>query len=221
MVTAFQKKAFLYFGAAFVILLGGAIILMAPYHAVGYVSEGNDAFTFELWDMEGYYPQLELLLSARASANVTYVEINMAIVNNDTLETTFINLTLTLDDVIPNSNPPVFEHRSVLDLGYGNFTIYVGRLVNVDMLDLGLTQATNSRVYVVTGGSLNVMGLIMGCAGWLYVRGDFLPTSEGTIIDWGYDSRTMKSARGTPTHDEATSTVPGRERRREDRDDIQ
>ena len=90
----FSKKAFLYFGGAFIIILGGAIVYSAPYHATGYMALTGRQASFSIWDEDRFYPQLEVWVSVRPS-DVTLVNVDITILNNDTLEVQTINMTLT------------------------------------------------------------------------------------------------------------------------------
>ena len=180
-----SKKAFLYFGGGFIILLGGAIILLAPYHYIGFVATPPDAEAIGIWDQAGYYPRLEVSVSARP-LNVSIVNIDFRIVNNATLAVVTLNMTLTKDNEIPGSNPPVFDKRAIVDLEPGDYTVYIDGIEGATYFDLGLTQVSDSRTYIVTGGSLNLIGLAM-CIGGYFVSGTLLPTGDETIVGWGYD----------------------------------
>jgi len=186
MVSALRSmKAFLYFGGAIVILLGGAVILMAPYHYVGFVATPPDAQHFEIWEGSGYYSQLEIAASVKP-ANVSVVTIDFRVVNNASLVAAVVNMTLTQENYIAGSSPPVFEKRDVLNLPPGNYTVYIDRITGATYFDLGLTQLSESRRYIVTGGALNLIGLAM-CIGGYFVSGTILPTGDEPIIAWGYD----------------------------------
>ncbi|MHA2066057.1 MAG: hypothetical protein ACXABY_16925, partial [Candidatus Thorarchaeota archaeon] len=70
-----SKKAFLYFGGAFVILLGAAIVLSSPYNYIGYRGGENEQMDFTLHGSAGYYPQLEISLSLHPSnTSVVFVD---------------------------------------------------------------------------------------------------------------------------------------------------
>jgi hypothetical protein len=45
---------------------------------------------------------------------------------------------------------------------------------------------SDSRLWITVGGSMNIIGLAMGIAGY-FVRGTFLPSDSDTIVEWGYD----------------------------------
>ena len=185
MLTQFQKKAFLYFGGAIIILLGGAIIITSPYHAVGYVAYEGEAFTFEIWEGSGFYPKLELKVSSRGE-NVSFTEVHITFMDNYTHETRTLNISMNEDDQLPGSNPPVFENTTILELEYSAYTISIDRTVNVGLLDLGFTQVTDSRNFIVLGGSMNIIGLIMGCSGYC-VAGSLIPSGDEAIVKWGFE----------------------------------
>jgi hypothetical protein len=186
MVSALRNmKAFLYFGGAFVILLGGAVILMAPYHYVGFIATPPDAQHFDIWEASGYYPQLEIAASVKP-ANVSVVTIDFRVVNNASLVVVVVNMTLTEENSIAGKNPRVFEKRDVVDLAPGGYTVYIDRMTGASYFDLGLFQSSDSRIYIITGGALNIIGLAM-CIGGYFVPGTVLPTGDETIVAWGYD----------------------------------
>ncbi|MHA2426076.1 MAG: hypothetical protein ACXAEF_14895, partial [Candidatus Thorarchaeota archaeon] len=96
-----SKKAFFYFGGAFVLLLGGAIVLMAPYHYTGYVALQGDIDAFEIWEGTGYYPQLEIAVTDTPISNDS-VYVDLLITNNDTLIDNTVNMTLSTADSLPD-----------------------------------------------------------------------------------------------------------------------
>ncbi|MCK4567621.1 MAG: hypothetical protein KAU48_09960, partial [Candidatus Thorarchaeota archaeon] len=55
----FSKKSFLYFGGVAIILLGGMIVVMSPYHYINYNIGAIEHRTWEVYDESGYYPQVE------------------------------------------------------------------------------------------------------------------------------------------------------------------
>lgn len=183
----FSKKAFLYFGGAFIIILGGAIVYSAPYHAMGYVAVAGNHDSFSIWDRDGFYPQLEVWVSVRPS-NSTLVNVDIALLNNDTLEVLTLNMTLTDEHFIPGTNPPVFEDRVVIDLDPGNYTFVLERLNGAGFADIGLTQISDLRIWVVTGGTMNIVGLIMVIIGYC-LPGNILPTGDESIVEWGYEEK--------------------------------
>ncbi len=185
MLTQFQKKSILYFGGAFIIILGGAIIVTSPYHAVGYVAFEGEAFTFEIWEGSGFYPILELKVSSRGE-NVSFTEVHITIMDNYTLETQTLNISMNEDNQLPGSNPPVFENTTRLNLEYSAYTISIDRTVNVGLLDLGFTQVTDSRIFIVLGGIMNIVGLVMGCSGYC-VAGSLIPSGDEAIVRWGFE----------------------------------
>jgi len=181
----FNRKAFFYFGGAFIIILGGAIVYSAPYHATGFIAmEGRQA-SFSIWEEDRFYPQLEVWISARLS-NSTIVNVDITIQNNDTFEVNTLNMTLTVEHQIPTSNPPVYENTVVIDLDSGNYTLRIDRLDGAGFADIGLTQISDMRNWVVTGGTMNIVGLIMGVVGF-FLPGKMLPTGAESIVAWGYE----------------------------------
>ncbi|MFO7836623.1 MAG: hypothetical protein R6V83_08210 [Candidatus Thorarchaeota archaeon] len=182
-----KLKAFLYFGGAFVILFGGAIVLMAPYHYVGLMAREGHVGTFEIWDRPGYYPEFEVSVSINAenvSSNIMYVD--FLITNNATSETKIINMTLDEQDRIEDSDPPKYVDRETIDLEPGNYTILLANIDGPTIIDIGYKQISDSRLFIVTGGSLNIIGLVMCIVGYC-VGGNLLGTGEEAIVDWGYE----------------------------------
>ena len=183
----FSKKAFLYFGGVFIIILGGAIVYSSPYHAMGYIAIAGNNDAFSIWDRDGFYPQLEVWVSVRPS-NSTLVDVDIAILNNETLDVHAINMTLTTEHNIPGTNPPVYEHRVVIDLDPGDYTFTLERLDGAGFADIGLTQISDLRIWVVTGGTMNIVGLIMVIIGYC-LPGNVLPTGDESIVEWGYEKK--------------------------------
>ncbi|MHA2359817.1 MAG: hypothetical protein ACXAB5_06065 [Candidatus Thorarchaeota archaeon] len=180
-----SKKAFLYLGGAAIIILGGAIVLMAPYHYVNLAVIENDQRTFSIWDYQGFYPQLEVSVSVRPG-NSTIINLDIVFVENNTLDTFVVNFTLTNDDLIETPDASFYESFQIIDISHGNYTATIDRVDGSTLVDLGLKQLSDSRIFIVIGGSMNILGLIMGAAGY-FVRGAFLPTDSDTIVEWGYD----------------------------------
>ena len=180
-----SKKAFLYFGGAAIIILGGVFVLIAPYHYVNLAVLENDQRTFSIWDEQGFYPQLEVSVSMRPG-NSTIIELDIVLVENNTLDTYVVNYTLTEDDLIETPDASFYESLQIIDIASGNYTITIDHVSEALMIDLGLKQLSDSKIYIAIGGSMNILGLIMGAAGY-FVRGAFLPTDSDTIVEWGYD----------------------------------
>jgi hypothetical protein len=180
-----SKKAFLYFGGAFIILLGGAIVLMAPYHYVNLAVIENDQRTFSIWDSQGYYPQLEVSVSVRPG-NSTPIYLDIVFVENMTLDTYTVNFTLTEEHLVETPDASFYEASSIVDIDPGNYTLKIDRVQGSTLVDLGLEQVSDSKFYVGIGGSMNIIGLVMGIGGY-FVAGTFLPTDSDTIVEWGYD----------------------------------
>jgi hypothetical protein len=180
-----SKKGFLYFGGALVVILGGATILLAPYHYTGFIATPPDATPFSILNATGYYSQLEIAASVQP-ANVSSVSINFRIVNNNTLVTQFINMNLTQDDYLAGTNPKVFQKQVLVSLAPGNYVVYIDNMTSGGSFDFSLEQASDSRQFITTGASLNVVGIVM-CIGGYCVPGTILPTGDETIVGWGYD----------------------------------
>lgn len=181
----FSKKAFLYFGGAAIILIGGAIVLIAPYHYINWSVTENDNRNFEIWDTQGYYPQIEISVSMRPG-NQSTIELDLVLVENVTLDTYVVNFTLTEDDLIETPDATFYESSTILDIPIGNYTVTLDRVLGTTLIDLGLNQISDSRVFIIIGGSMNILGVIMGISGY-FVAGSFLPTDSDTIVEWGYD----------------------------------
>jgi hypothetical protein len=181
----FTKKAFLYFGGAAIILLGGAIVLVAPYHYVNFAVIENEQRHFEIWDSQGYYPQLEIWVSMRPG-NQSTIELDIVLVENTTLDTYMVNFTLTDDDLIETPDAVFYEATMIVDIAVGNYTVTMDRVFGATMVDLSLNQVSDSRTFILMGGSMNIFGLVMGISGY-FVAGSFLPTDNDTIVEWGYD----------------------------------
>lgn len=180
-----QKKAFLYFGGAAIILMGGAIILSAPYHYFAAVAAEGQTYNFEMWEGLGYYSELEFLVSASPD-NDTVIHIDLLIRNNDTAAETSVNITLTSDDQHPDVVGIYYEERVIVPLETGNYTLSFERVTEVSFIDFSFTQLSDSRNFIIIGGAMNIVGLIMGGAGY-FVAGSLIPTGEEAIIDWGYE----------------------------------
>ncbi len=181
----FSKKALLYFGGAAIIILGGAIVYSAPYHTLGYIAVAGNRDSFSIWDEARFYPQLEIWVSVRPS-NFTLVNVDITIMNNDTFEVHTINMTLTAEDQIPDTNPPVYDDTVVIDLDPGNYSFTLDRLEGTGWADIGLTQLSDQRSWIVTGGTMNIVGLIMVVVGF-FLPGQMLPTGDESIVAWGYE----------------------------------
>ncbi len=187
-----SKKAFLYFGGAAILLIGGAIVLAAPYHYVNFAVTENQHRTFDIWDKQGYYPQLEVSVSLRPG-NSTTVEIGLVLVENTTLDTYIINMTLNQDNIVETLDETFYEGVVLADIPVGNYTITIDQIEGAGLIDIGFDQAGDSQLYIFIGGSMNILGLIMGIAGYL-VAGTFLPTDSDTIVEWGYDEEEDKES---------------------------
>lgn len=181
----FSKKAFLYFGGVFIIILGGAIVYFAPYHSTGYIAMDGRQVTFSIWNEDRFYPELEVWVSVRPS-NSTLVSVDLTILNNETLDVQTMNITLTAEHQLPGSNPPVFEKTVVINLDPGNYLLTLDRLDGASFVDIGLTQLSDMRTWVVTGGTMNIVGLIMGIIGYV-LPGELISTGDERIVEWGYE----------------------------------
>jgi len=181
----FSKKAFFYFGGALIIILGGAIVYSAPYHATGYIAMAGNRHSFSIWEKDGFYPQLEVWISVRPS-NITLVNVDITILNNDTFDVHTINMTLTAEHQIPGTNPPVYDNTVAIDLDPGNYILTLDRLDGTGWADIGLTQLSDLRSWIVTGGTMNIVGFIMVVIGF-FLPGQMLPTGDESIVAWGYE----------------------------------
>ncbi|MFW9786451.1 MAG: hypothetical protein ACFFE2_01405 [Candidatus Thorarchaeota archaeon] len=181
----FSKKAFLYFGGAIIILIGGAIVYTSPYHYINFSVTENEQRTFDIWAKDGYHEQLEVSVSLRPG-NSSVVNIGLVLFENASLDTIIVNLTLDEDNLIETPDAIFYEGSTLIDIPYGNYTVRIDQLDGVNLIDLGLKQISDSRLWITIGGSMNILGLIMGIAGYI-VPGTFLPTDSDTIVEWGYD----------------------------------
>ncbi len=181
----FSKKSFLYFGGVAIILLGGMIVVMSPYHYINYNIAENVQKPWEIYDVSGYYPQVEISVSLRPS-NATYVFLDLVIIDNVTLETTFLNMTIGPEHELVGPDTLIYEYSEIIDLPIGNYTVFFDRIDGAGSIDFGLNQISDSRLWIVIGGSMNILGIFMGIAGYL-VPGTFLPSDTDTIVEWGYD----------------------------------
>jgi hypothetical protein len=181
-----SKKSLLYFGGAAIILLGGLIVVLAPYHYVNFSITQNEQRTFEIYDQSNYYPQLEVSVSLRAG-NESTILVDLSIVNNVTLVTTPVNLTLTQENQkMGPGNIILYEDTVTIDIASGNYTIFVDRILGASLIDLGFNQVSDSRLFIVIGGSMNIAGIIMVIGGYC-IPGTLLPTDSETIVSWGYE----------------------------------
>jgi hypothetical protein len=183
----FSKKAFLYFGGAAIILIGGAIVLIAPYHFINYAVIENDRRTFSVWDQNGFYPQLQVSVSMRLG-NSTNVEIGLLFEENSTLDTIIVNISLSEDNIVETNDATFLQGSTIVDVPIGNYTITVDQLTGIGRIDVGFEQVSDSRLFILIGGSMNILGLAMGIAGY-FVAGSFLPTDSDIIVEWGYEDK--------------------------------
>jgi hypothetical protein len=181
----FSKKAFLYFGGAAIILIGGVIVLMAPYNYINVAMYENQQRTFDILDRDGYYPQMEVAVSIRLG-NVTPVLIDLFFQENSTLDIITVNITLDQTNIVEAQDLQYLETSMIIDIPVGNYTVTVDRVYGAGLVDLGFNQMSDSRLFITVGGSMNIIGLIMGIVGY-FLPGTFLPTSSDTIIQWGYE----------------------------------
>lgn len=187
MATWKSKKAFLYFGGAFIILLGGVIILVAPYHYLWFVARPGEARSFSVWEGSGFYSQMEFKFSV-TPGNISEVDTEIA-VRNDNLDTIHLfNFSLTTSDAVGPITQRQFRKSYLLDIEVGDYSIIILRVIGLDFVEIELTQTSDSRLYIVTGGSFNILGLFMGVLGYI-VAGSFLPTGDEIIVDWGFEER--------------------------------
>lgn len=180
-----SKKAFLYFGGVAIIIIGGLLVVSSPYHYINFSVGENDHRTWSIYEESGYYPQLEIAISVRPS-NTTYIQLDLVIEYNSTMETRFVNMTLGPEHQLQGPDVVIYEYAEIIDLPVGNYTVYFDNIEGAGNVDLGLKQISDSRLWIVAGGMMNIIGLIMGIVGYL-VPGTFLPTDSDTIVEWGYD----------------------------------
>jgi hypothetical protein len=192
-VTWKSKKAFLYFGGAFVILLGGVIILVAPYHYFWFVIRPGETRPFSIWEGSGYYPQLEFTFSVTPQ-NVSEVHAEIRIRDNVSDYAHLFNFTLTGSDAVGPITARQLRRSYVLDLEVDAYLLTVNELVGADYIEIELTQSSDSRLFIVTGGSMNIIGFFMGIAGY-FVPGSFLPTGDEIIVDWGFEEKAAERER--------------------------
>jgi hypothetical protein len=182
-----SKKAFLYFGGAFIILLGGVIILIAPYHYLWFVARPGESRPFSVWEGSGYYSQMEFKFSV-IPGNVSEVDTEIE-VRDDNLERIHLfNFSLTSSDATGPITQRQFRKSYILDIEIGDYSILVLRVIGMDYIEIELTQTSDSRLYIVAGGSFNILGLFMGALGYM-VAGSFLPSGDEIIIDWGFEDK--------------------------------
>ena len=186
----FSKKAFLYFGGAAIILIGGAIVLMAPYHYVNFAVIENDQRTFDIWDKQGYYPQLEVSVSLRPG-NASTIEIGIVLHENSTFDTYIFNMTLDQNDLVEAGDDTFFEDSLLVDIPYGNYTVTIDQVDGAGLIDVGLRQGSDSEIFIFVGGSMNIIGLFMGIGGY-FVAGAFLPSDSDIVVEWGYEGEEEK-----------------------------
>jgi len=181
----FSKKAFLYFGGVAVILIGGLVVIASPYHYINYSVSENIHRPWSIYDAAGYYPQVEISISVRP-ANATTIILDLVIYENSTMETTMVNMTLGPEYQVIGPDFILYEYSEIIDLPVGNYTVYFDNVEGVGGIDLGLNQISDSRFWIVSGGIMNILGIVMGIGGYL-VPGSFLPSDSDTIVEWGYD----------------------------------
>ena len=167
------------------LLLGGVIVLIAPYHYTGYIAQQGDTDVFEMWNAPGFHSQLEIAILVRPITNNS-VHVDITIIETTTSATHVVNMTLSEIDTVPSTDRLAYEQRVTIDLDYGNYTINVDRVDNAANLDISFTQISDSRTFIVTGGLLNIAGLFMGGIGYC-VKGSFIPSGDEAIVDWGYE----------------------------------
>jgi len=180
-----SKKSFLYFGGLAIILIGGLLVISSPYHYINYNVSENVSRPWEMYDASGYYLQVEVSVSLRPT-NQTEIFLDLVFRDNSTSELTVVNMTLGPEHQIQGPDTVIYEYSEIIDLPIGNYTVRFDRVDGTGNVDLGLNQISDSRFWIVLGGSMNILGIIMGIAGYL-VAGTFLPSDSDTIVEWGYD----------------------------------
>ncbi len=187
-----SKKGLLYLSSIILLLGGGAVILSAPYHYYGFVAGEGDRQPFNIWSLPGYYEQLEISVTVQG-VNVSVISVDFRIVENQTDAVYILNMTLDSQDTIPGSNPPVRVKREVIDVPYGNYTIYIDSVEGASSLDISYKQLSDSRTYIVTGGMMNIIGLAAALIGWC-VSGSVMSGDQETIVDWQYEEESGQYA---------------------------
>ncbi|MGY5860096.1 MAG: hypothetical protein RTU63_12060 [Candidatus Thorarchaeota archaeon] len=183
-----SKKAFLYFGGVAIILLGGMVVIASPYHYINYSVSENVHRPWSMYDASGYYTQVEVSISVRPS-NQTVVYLDLVIQENLTMDMTFVNMTLGPEHQVIGPEMVIYEYSEIIDLPVGNYSVFFDNVEGSGSIDLGLNQISDSRLWIVAGGMMNIIGVIMGILGYL-VPGSFLPSDSDTIVEWGYDEET-------------------------------
>ena len=102
-------------------------------------------------------------------------------------------MTLNQDNIVETLDETFYEGVVLADIPVGNYTITIDQIEGAGLIDIGFNQAGDSKLYIFIGGSMNILGLIMGIAGYL-VAGTFLPTDSDTIVEWGYDEEEDKES---------------------------
>ena len=153
----FSKKAFLYFSGTAIILLGGIIIIFSPYHYINYALLENVHKPWDMYDKPGYYEHLRISVSLRPT-NASIVELDLCILENSTHELTTVNMTLGPEHQLVGPDTLIYEYEVTIDLSYGNYTVWLDRVAGTGNVDLGLNQASDSRLWIVIGGSMNLLG---------------------------------------------------------------
>ena len=157
------------------------------------VSE-HDQRTFDIWNKNGYHEKLEVAVSLKPG-NSTVINIGLVLTENTTLNTIIINMTLDQDNKVEARDAVFYEGSTIVDIPYGNYTVLVDKLIGVGILDLGLRQISDSKLWIGIGGTMNILGLIMAATGYM-VRGTFLPTDSDTIVEWGYEEEDKDESSG-------------------------
>ncbi len=190
----FSKKAFLYFGGAAIILLGGFIVIVSPHNYILYPMSESLHKPWSMNNKSGFYPQLEISISVRP-VNATIVELDLVIMDNSTTELTTVNMTIGPEYQIGSTTQTligpqsvIYEYSTDIDLPFGNYTVWFDKIEGASILDLGLKQESDYRIWIGIGGFMNFLGIAMIIGGYL-MKGTFLPSDTDTIVDWGYDEK--------------------------------
>jgi hypothetical protein len=187
LVTWKTKKAILYFGGTFVILLGGTIILLAPYPYRWFLLRENEPQAFTMHDGPSYYPELEITLIV-THMNGSEADASISFRSNNTQISRLVNMTVTSSDSVGPTTAIRYQKSTTIDLDFDDYTLTIVGLNGTQWAEIELTQTTDFRLYIITGGSLNIIGLMMGFSGYM-VSGSLLPTSDDFIVDWGYEDQ--------------------------------
>ncbi len=186
-----MKKAICYFGGAAIIILGGIIVLMAPYNYVGFLAQPGSEYEFEIFDSPGFYNQFTIIVRANAE-NSSVIIVDLEISNITHTNVYGVSMNLTSVNLVPNSNPPIYQQLIKLEVPPGTYFIIVDRIVGANWIDLSFRQESNSKTVIAIGASLNIIGLVIAIAGY-FLPGTFFPQGDERVVGWGYEPKDNSS----------------------------